>query len=91
MTLAAHFALFVSSVEGCPTTRFGTGTLIGATRTRANPRVIEYQTDQIVALTHAEYARYRREYSRAIRDGALRVRSVEEWQAQAEPTPPEAA
>lgn len=70
-------------MPGSPVTRFGTRTLIGAHRPKVAPfNVIEYEPEHIVAIPVAEFNRYRREYQRALRDGSLRQRSAEEWQAQ---------
>lgn len=77
-----RFALYVSSVEGCPITRFGTRTLIGATRSAATPTVVQYDTDKIVAISSDEYRRYLREYERAIVNGTLKRRKPEDWDRQ---------
>ena len=93
------FGLFVSPVEGHLVARFGTGTTIGAKREilpapetsdratlnwlrrGAGRRTVDPST--IVALTHQEARRYRREYTRAIkRDGALRERTAREYHSQ---------
>lgn len=79
---AAPFALFVSSVEGAPVTRFGTRTIIGATRSTLAPTVLVFDTEQIVAIPHDEYRRYRREYDRALDNGSLKRRAVADWEAQ---------
>lgn len=82
------FAVYVSSVEGCPVTRFGTRTLIGAARRVKEPTVIDYQPDVVVAITADEFNRYRREYQRALGNGSLKRRTIEEWQAQQAPPEP---
>jgi hypothetical protein len=87
MDLAAHFALFVSAVDGQPVTRFGTRTLVGASRRQNEPTIIDYDPSRVIAISRGEYARYRREYERAIRDGSLTRRTVEDWQAQNAPPP----
>lgn len=84
MVDASPYGLFVSSVEGQPVTRYGTRTLIGAARSHEDPRVIHYTPDLVVALTHQEWAMYRREYQRALKDGSLRRRSDTDWLAQQE-------
>lgn len=76
---APGFSLFVSSVEGALVTRYGSRTLIGATRT---PTSIEWDTELITAIPTDEYERFRREYDRALRDGSLVERSAEDWLAQ---------
>lgn len=88
---AAAFALFVSSVDGHPVTRFGTRTLVGAARRQLEPTVVDYTPELVVALPHAEASRYRREYERAIQAGSLRRRSADDWRAQTAPpaVPPE--
>lgn len=84
---ASIFAAFVSSNEGHAVSRFGSaiggrhGELIGATRDPSDPTCVTWDTDAIVPLTVAEYARYRREYERAIRHGALRRRTEAEYAA----------
>lgn len=77
-----RFALYVSAIEGKPVTRFGTRTLIGASRSRATPNVVDYDTQRVVAIPQEEYSRFRREYDRALGNGSLRRRKAEEWQAQ---------
>lgn len=83
----AAFALFVSCVEGALVTRYGTGTFIGAERRANAPTVVDYHPDQIIAIPHDEFRKYRREYLRALRDGSLVERTAAEWQRQNEPTP----
>jgi len=88
---APKFALFVSSVAGKLVRRYGTAVHIGARAEVLNPQEEDpsrhrykyrYQTSDIVAIPEAEFARYRREYTRALSDGSLRKRSAQEWQAQ---------
>jgi Na+/glutamate symporter len=78
----ATFGLFVSCVDGKPVTRFGTGTMIGATRSKATPDVVNYDPTQIVGIPHAEYDRHLRSYERAISNGSLRSRTAAEYRAQ---------
>jgi len=78
----AAFALFVSSVEGRPVTRYGTKTLIGADRDPSNPRKINYRTKDIVPLPTDEAERYSREYARHIEDGDLVAHTAAEWEQQ---------
>jgi hypothetical protein len=85
---APAFALFVSSVAGMPVTRFGTRTLIGAARRHLEPTIVDYTPELIVPLPADEYARYRREYNRALANGSLRRRSAEDWRAQNTPVTP---
>jgi hypothetical protein len=77
--LLATFAIFVSCVEGQPVARFGTGTMIGASRTPDDPTVVVYDPEEIVAIPHAEYSKHRRAYDRAIANGSLRVRKSDKW------------
>ncbi len=92
---AAAFALFVSSVDGHPVARWGTRTLVGAARRLLEPTVIDYTPELVVALPHTELARYRREYTRALAAGSLRLRTADDWRAQnaappaPAPAPPE--
>lgn len=76
------FAMFVSCVEGQPTTRFGTRTYIGAERRADDPTVIDYHPELVVAIPHDEWRKYRREYSRALRAGALVQRPLDAWRKQ---------
>ena len=76
------FDKFVSSVPGKLVTRFGSRTYIGARITEGGP---EWDPDDIVALTGDELATYRREYARALRDGALVERTRDEWMARLKP------
>jgi|SRR6187551_177323 len=78
----ASFALFVSCVEGSLVTRYGTRTFIGAERRTLEPNVVDYHPEQIVAIPHDEFRKYRREYTRALRDGSLVQRTADEWQRQ---------
>lgn len=80
--LADAYGLFVSCVRGCPVTRFGTRQWIGAERDSKN--VIHWFPERIVALTHHEARRYRKEYDRLIRDGELKVHTAADWLAQIE-------
>lgn len=75
----AAFALFVSCVEGAVVTRFGTRTYIGCERRALEPTVVDYHPEQIVAIPHDEFRKYRREYLRALRDGSLVTRTEDEW------------
>lgn len=75
-------ALYVSSVEGCPVTRFGTRTLIGATRSAQSPSVVSFETEKVVAIPFAEYERFQREYDRALGNGSLKARKPAEWEQQ---------
>lgn len=77
-----QFALFVSCVEGRLVTRYGTRTFIGAERRTDDPRVVDFHPEHIVAIPHDEHRKYRREYLRALREGSLVERTVDEWQQQ---------
>jgi hypothetical protein len=77
------FALYVSCVPAQgPTTRYGTRTFIGAERNAAQPTVIQYDPELVVALTAEEWRKYRREYQRALASGALVTRTAAEYRAQ---------
>lgn len=85
------FALFVSCVEGALVMRYGTGTFIGAERRAREPQVVDYHPDQVVAIPHDEFRKYRREYLRALREGSLVERTADEWQRQQQPASTAAA
>lgn len=78
----ALFGLFVSCVVGQPVTRYGTGTMIGASRTKDDPTVVQYDPTLIVGIPHAELSKHRRAYDRAIQNGSLSVRTAAEYSAQ---------
>jgi Na+/glutamate symporter len=78
----ATFGLFVSCVDGQPVTRFGTGTMIGAARSKATPDVVTYDPTHVVGIPHAEYDRHRRSYDRALGNGSLKARSAADYRAQ---------
>lgn len=73
--------LFVSSVEGHLVSRHGTGLLIGADRDPVKPTEVTWDTERVVKIPAAERASYSREYGRALRDGALKARTREEFAA----------
>lgn len=79
------FALYVSSVEGRVVPRFSTvrlgkpPVLIGATRDHKDPTKIIWDTERIIGIPEAEYARFGREYNRELRGGGLRLRSEKEY------------
>lgn len=77
----AEFVKFVSSVKGCLVQRYGSPNYVGAVRT---PQGIEWLPAQVVGLTEAELVRYGREYKNALRDGALKERTAEDFLAQIE-------
>lgn len=77
------FGLFVSSVQGQPVSRFGSGgVLIGATRDPAQPNKIIYDPKVVVGIPQAEAQKYGREYQRSIADGSLTVRTAAQWNEQ---------
>ena len=69
-------------VRACPdkgvVSRYGTGTrergnvFIGAVRDLEDPRKLVW-SDEPVAIPFAEWRKYRREYMRAVEDGALEI------------------
>jgi hypothetical protein len=73
--------LFVSSVEGQPCHRYGGGVLIGAERDPAEPKKLRYNTAEVVRIPATEARRFGREYGRLISDGALTVRTREDFEA----------
>lgn len=80
---------FVSSnPDAGPVTRFsvpnspGGSVYIGAERDPANPKVVVFHAERIVAIPGDEFRRFAREYGRAIRDGGLVVHKREAWEAQ---------
>ena len=94
---ADNCALFVSAVPGRLVTRYGTDTVIGGRRMPYTPRTlpggsinfwdrgrgtVKLDPEVVVALSHGEARRYRREYGRALRDGSLVERKRDEWIAQ---------
>lgn len=78
----ASFALLVSCVDGQPVTRFGTGTMIGATRSKLEPTVVVYDPTAVVGIPHDEYRKHQRAYDRALANGSLVERSADEYRAQ---------
>lgn len=79
-----HFGLFLSSVEGYLVRRHGTAELIGAQPRGPSDTGPVWTPELIVPITHAEAARYGHEYRRAQKEGGLRFRTVEEYDAQLE-------
>jgi hypothetical protein len=73
--------LYVSAVKGHLVTRFGTGLLIGATRDPKDPSKVTWDEDEIAKISPEELAPYRREYARALRDGALKKREAADFKA----------
>jgi len=76
-----QIALYVSSVEGHHVTRYGTGTLIGATVDLEHPGNLRWDTEKIVAIPEAEYLAFKREYDVLLEDDALKKRTAEEYAA----------
>jgi len=74
-------ALYVSIVKGHLVQRYGTGILIGATRDPRDPSQVTWDEDEVVKLSEHEQAAYRREYARALRDGALKQRRPADFDA----------
>lgn len=88
---ASAFGLYVSSIEGQPVARFGSGgVMIGAERDLNDRRVVRYTPDVVVAISHEEARKYAREYRRAIDDGSLKLRTAAEWATQNPPPAPAA-
>ena len=78
--------VYVSAVKGhlvnrFPSLRQPTAQYIGAAR---KGKKITWDEDQVVAIPEQEWRKYRREYRRAVADGALKERSkadFDAWQA----------
>lgn len=78
------FALFVSSVPGHLVSRYGSGGAraaepLGAERDAQG--VVTWHPEQVLALSHAELARFGREYRRALARGSLSARTEAEYRA----------
>lgn len=56
--------------------RFGTSTFIGAERDPANPRAVKFDPSAVVGITVLEYARYRKEYDKAVANKSLVEKSA---------------
>lgn len=63
--------VYVKAVPGHAVRRFGTPVHIGAERVKGVGFV--WTEGEVVALPAAHWARYRKEYSRAVGDGALEM------------------
>lgn len=85
---ARSLELFVLPVKGRPVTRYGTGITIGGHRSRLSPNTIEWDTTTIVCIPAAEFLKYRREYTRALRDGSLKKTTAAAWRKQNAPPKP---
>jgi hypothetical protein len=81
-SLKGKFALFISSVPGHVVNRYGAGpsSYIGARRLREGGW--EWSPEIIEAITPEELTRYRREYTRAIAQKALKEHSEDAFLAQ---------
>lgn len=85
MTEAAAETIYLSAVTGHLVPRFGTlgcaggKTFIGARRDAKTGKMVVNE-DAIVFLSEAEFGKHRKEYNRAIDDGALKRRTREEYQ-----------
>jgi len=89
--------LYLSSVEGHLVTRFGTtrrvagvpcpGLLIGAERDPTDPCKVVMDTSRVVFIPDEEARAFAREYARAVREGALRVRTEAEYKQRAATSP----
>lgn len=86
--------LYVSAVEGHLVSRFGSAMSglkapqIGAypdfeTDSEGNPRFVgmKWNVDEVVRIPRDSYVRFIKEYDRAISDGALKLRTKEEFDA----------
>jgi hypothetical protein len=75
MTTKTKFRYF-SAVAGRVVQRYGSTIFIGAARA---PGGWQWDEDQIVAIPDREFARYAKEYIRAVRDGALKERTEAQY------------
>lgn len=76
MSESVTFAKFYScNPEGGLASRFGTPSYIGAERDSNDPRRIVFNPKAVVGITTREYARYHKEYEKAVRGGSLVERS----------------
>lgn len=81
-------SLYVFPVEGKPVQRYGTNVLIGATRSaKGRGNTIVWTPDVVVHIPPEEFAKYGREYRRALESGSLKRASAADWAAQ-NATPP---
>jgi hypothetical protein len=74
-----EYGLFVQAVQGKIVRRYGTPTHIGVTDRDGEP---QWDTDTIYPLTAAEMLRYGAEYTRALKEGALKEVKRDAWEAQ---------
>lgn len=82
MSAAVQFAKYYSSrAEGGLATRFGTGTYIGANRSHEDPKQVVFDETAVVGITVLEYARYRKEYEKAVKGGSLVERTANDLAA----------
>ena len=85
------FALFLScNPDGGLVARYGTRTFLGADRDATNPSRVKYYPERVVAVSVAEYRRFRREYNRAMTNGSVVRRTAAEWIEQNKPPEPAA-
>jgi hypothetical protein len=78
-----EFRYFAAVPEKGLVTRYGTGTYIGANRDHEDPRKINFTVGEVVAIPEAEYHRYRREYDKQVRSGALKKCTQRDFEAYA--------
>lgn len=73
---------YVKSKEGRVVPRYGTGTLIGCKRKRPdkNTKSGHIWSTDIVRIPMAEWIRYIKEYTRAVKDKSLILVKKEEWE-----------
>ena len=77
--------LYLSSVIGQVVQRYGTKTLLGCERDPADPSVVSWRPELVVAISADEARRFAKEYRRAVTAGSLVTRTAAEWRAQQEP------
>lgn len=80
------FARFFRAVEGKLAPRYGTASAtspnlwLGATRDAKSGQIV-WDTKTVHAIPHKEAARFKREYDRLVRDGALKECTPADWEA----------
>jgi hypothetical protein len=73
--------LYVSAVRGHIVSRPGSSVAIGVTRDPQEPSEITWDHELVVKIPEAEHRAFLREYSRAIREGALKVKTRADFES----------
>jgi hypothetical protein len=69
---------YFSAVDGHAVPRYGTRSFIGAER---GPEGFVFNTKAVVAIPVSDFARFAKEYMRALKSGALVERNEKDWKA----------